>query len=223
MGLMRTRCKTGSSGVYNLAGFDIMMKMNKVVAIGGVVVLVLAGAAYVGAQYLVGKLDGRGTPAPQTPMPQAPQSTHDYTDEYIGIAFNYPTDRYDIFEIADAGREWGGQVLVFLPKGYQAPVGGEGPPTITITTYPVQDKTLQQWLESDPRSNWQLLVDDRASRPTTVDGKQAVWYHHTGLYENDAVAVLHSNNAIVFSVGYLAPTDQVRQDFNAVMETMQLI
>lgn len=183
--------------------------------VAGAIVLLIAlavGIAFGVSRYLVGKLDGRGAPAPQEPTAMQQYASED------GYSLQYP----DTYELSSQGA---GDVdaIVFLPKEYVPPQNGEGPPAISVAAYPLgEGMTLSQWLESDPRSNWQLTVDDRATRNIVVDGELAVWYHYSGLYETDAVAVSHNNRAIVFTVGYLNPDDKIRHEFNELIESVQL-
>ncbi len=115
-------------------------------------------------------------------------------------------------------------VLVLLPKGYVAPEAGEGPPTISVASYNnAEGLPLEQFVLSEPRTNWDLIVDERATRPTTAGGEPAIWYHYSGLYEVDSVAVAHGDRVYVFSGDWLDPKDQIRADFNNLIKTVQFI
>ncbi|MCC7500292.1 hypothetical protein IT396_00590 [Candidatus Nomurabacteria bacterium] len=181
-----------------------------------VIVLVIAlavGIAFGASRYLVSKLDGTGNPPPE----QVGEGAYRYASE-DGYSFLYPAT-YELSSQSMGDMD----AIVFLPKGYVPPEAGEGPPTISVAAFPISEgTTLRQWLASEPRSNWQLIVDDRATRATTVDGEEAIWYHYSGLYENDAVAVIHNNRVIIFTVGYLDPSDQIRTDFNILIENVEL-
>lgn len=189
--------------------------MPKGVIIGLIVFLILAGAAYVAANYALHQLEVQGGVIVPREEPQA--QTQQYASE-DGYSFQYP----NTYELSSQPNVAEGDVLVLLPKGYEAPAGGEGPATIAVISYPDQGKTLDAWLKTDPRSNWELIVDARATRPITVGGKQGMWYHHTGLYENDVVAVSHKGRIILFTVGYMTPEDTVRHDFDHLVESVQL-
>lgn len=185
----------------------------KVVVVIVLVITLAVGVAFGVSRYLVSKLDGTGNPPPE----QVGEGAYRYASE-DGYSFLYPMT----YELSSQSM---GDVdaIVFLPKGYVPPENGEGPPTISVAAYPVpQEVALRQWLASDSRSNWQLVLDDRATRSITIDGKEAIWYHYSGLYENDAVAVLHNNRVIIFTVGYLDPQDQIRTDFNILVENIEL-
>jgi len=166
------------------------------------------------SQYLVSRLDGTGgVPAPQESMQQ-------YSSE-DGVSFMYP-DAYELSSRTEGNAERQWDVLVLLPKGYVPPVAGEGPPTISMSVFPnTEGLSLEQWVQGDARSNWKLIVDERASRPMTVAGEPALWYHYSGLYEVDSVAVMHDGKIYLFSGDWLDPQDQIRADFNNLIETVQ--
>lgn len=163
---------------------------------------------------MAGRLDGTGgVSTPQTRMQQ-------YASE-DGVTFQYP-DTYELSSrtVGNAEREW--DVLVLLPKGYVAPQGGEGPPAISMSVFQnPEGMSLEAWVQGDARSNWKMIVDERATRPTTVGGEPAIWYHYSGLYEVDSVAVAHGGRIYIFSGDWLEPNDTTRTDFNALIKTVQ--
>ncbi len=186
----------------------------KVVVVIVLVIALAVGTAFGVSRYLVSKLDGTGNPPPE----QVGEGAYRYASE-DGYSFLYPMN----YELSSQSMGNNVDAIVFLPEGYVPPEAGEGPPTISVAAYPVSEGVeIREWLASDSRSNWQLVIDDRATRATMVDGKEAVWYHYSGLYENDAVAVRHNNRIIIFTVGYLDPSDQIRADFNAIVENVEL-
>jgi predicted Zn-dependent protease len=188
------------------------MKKTLTVIVGAL--LVLGGAWYLFSVYLVSKLDGSGGV-------QAPQSgLTAFESAEFGLAFQYP-NTYDtvIQEEGNAERSW--QTLVLLPVGYVPPEGGEGPATITIQKFPnPEGLSLEQWVRGDARSNWKLIVDERASRDTTVAGEPALWYHYSALYENDSVAVAYGDTIYIFTVAWLSPEETIRKELNALLSTV---
>lgn len=179
----------------------------------GVAVVATAGYFFF-SQYLVSRLDGTGgVSAPQPTMQQ-------YSSE-DGYSFMYPSS-YELSSRTEGNAERQWDVLVLLPRGYVPPVGGEGPPVISLSVFPNQEElSLDAWVQGDARSNWKMIVDERASKPTTVDGMPAVWYHYSGLYEVDSVAVAHGQKIYLFSGDWLDPSDQIRADFNNLIKTVQ--
>lgn len=189
--------------------------MNKKAFAYALVVAVVATGIYVlFSRYVVSRLDGTGgVSAPQGQLQQ-------YSSE-DGYSFMYPST-YELSSRTEgtAERQW--DVLLLLPAGYVPPQGGEGPPTISVGVFPnPEGLPLEAWVRGDARSNWKMIVDERASRPATVGGEPAVWYHYSGLYEVDSVAVAHGGKILLFSGDWLNPSDQIRADFNALLNTVQ--
>lgn len=138
-----------------------------------------------------------------------------------GVSFMYP-DTYELSMHVEGNGERSWNFLVLLPKGYVPPEAGEGPPSISMGVFPnPEGLSVEQWVKGDGRSNWKLIVDDRASRPMIVGGKAALWYHYSGLYETDSVAVAYGEKIFLFSVGWLDPQDQIRLDFNNLVSGVQ--
>lgn len=175
------------------------------------IVAVLATSVYfLLSQYGVGRQEG---PAGQTSLLQ-------YSSE-DGVSFNYP-DTYELSSRTEGNAERQWDVLLLLPRGYVPPEAGEGPPVISMSIFPnPEELSLTQWVQGDARSNWKMIVDERASRPTTVGGEPALWYHYSGLYEVDSVAAAHGGKIYLISGDWLDPADQIRQDFNNLIKTVQ--
>lgn len=188
--------------------------MKKIVVTILAVALALGVGWYFFSGYLVSKLDGTGgVSAPQEQMEQ-------YSSE-DGVQFQYP-NRYELSSRTEGNAERQWDTLVLLPKGYVPPVGGEGPPTISMSVFQNPEGfSASEWVKGDARSNWKLTVDDRASKSMVVGGQPALWYHYSGLYETDSVAVAHKGKIFLFSVGWLEPQDQIRTDFNQLVSGVQ--
>jgi hypothetical protein len=187
--------------------------MTKAISIAVVVLVVLVGGAWAGSRYLVSKLDGTG--GVQTPLSNMLQ----YSSEE-GISFLYP-DTYEITSRTEgtAERQW--DVLVFLPKGYVPPQGGEGPPTIALSIFDnPEDLELEQWIKSDARSNWKLAAENAMLAGTNMGGVPALAYQHSGLYETTAVAAALDGKIYLFSVGWLTPEDKQLEDFSHILSTV---
>lgn len=183
----------------------------KIVLVVVALIVVAFGVAFGASRYLVSKLDGTGGVS-------APLTVFD--NEHLGLAFEHP-DRYvpTVSHTGNTESEW--HVVTLLPAGYVPPEAGEGPPAISVQDIPNPEGLgVRQWVVGDARSNWQLTIDDRASRNITVDGLPAIWYHYSGLYETDSVAVAANGKIYLFSVGWLEPQDQVRTDFNNLLNTV---
>ena len=151
-----------------------------------------------------------------------PEALVGYSSPRMGIAFEYP-NTYSLVE-RDEGtgeREWRTIVLVDKVAAANVPEGGEGPPAITISDFPnVEGLALETWIKGDARSNWKLADGDGALGSTTVDGKPALTYRHTGLYEATVVALAYNDKIYFFSVQWLTPEDKIRKDFEKLLETV---
>lgn len=171
------------------------------------------GIAFATSRYLVSRLDGTGRV--QTPQNNLLQ----YASE-DGLSFMYPST-YELSSRTEGNGERQWDVLVLLPAGYQAPQGGEGPPAIVVGVYPNPEALgLEQWVRGDNRSNFKLSSDEGLT-PTSVGGKPALAYRHSGLYETDAVAVAAGDTVFVFSAGWLDTSDAIRSDFQNLLKTVQ--
>ncbi|MBP7770646.1 MAG: hypothetical protein KA066_01895 [Candidatus Pacebacteria bacterium] len=189
--------------------------MNKNALIWALVVAVFATGAYFLLSNSTASLPGdtAATTTPQTALEQ-------YSSE-DGYSFMYP-NTYELSSRTEGNAERQWDVLVLLPKGYVPPQNGEGPPAISLSVFSnTEGLSLDAWVQGDARSNWKLIVDERASRPMTVGGEPALWYHYSGLYEVDSVAVAHGGKIFLFSGDWLDPSDQIRADFNNLIKTVQ--
>jgi hypothetical protein len=106
-----------------------------------------------------------------------------------------------------------------MPRGYVPPQNGEGPPSITVSTYNNAERLpLDQFLRSEPKANFAL--SDRELRQATVGGKPALAYTYGGLYENDAVAVAIGDKVYVFAAGWMQANDPTRADLRDILKTV---
>lgn len=186
--------------------------MNKVFVIGAIILVLIVvafGVAFGVSRYLVSKLDGQGTVNNSNNLVQ-------YSSE-DGVSFMYP----DTYELASQpGAPGDGDTLVLLPKGTQIPEGGEGPPAITMTVIRNATSSLEQWIRTDPRSNFHLSSDKLLAQ-TTVGGVNAYQYTHSGLYESDAFAVANKGKIYIFAAGWLSANDQIRTDLQRLVSSVQ--
>lgn len=184
----------------------------------GIVVLCVAafGIAFLTSRYLVSKLDGTGGV-------QAPAEYSRYESSEFDLAFSYPSSyEIQLHKEGSAEREW--HTLVFLPKGYIPPQGGEGPATIVVQHIPnPEGASLEDWVKGDSRSNWKLAAEGATLEPVTVGGQVGVRYQHSGLYETDAVAVAYGGAVYLFSVSWLTPQDQNRAQFDQLLSAVEFL
>jgi hypothetical protein len=97
----------------------------------------------------------------------------------------------------------------------------EGPPAISVIVVPnPENLSLEEWVRTKSISNFYLSPDKKLAA-TTVAGEPAVRYSHTGLYESDAVAVVHAGSTYLFSAGWAQANDPIRAYFLNLVSSVQ--
>lgn len=129
-----------------------------------------------------------------------------YENAEHGIAFQYP-EGYVLTE-----RSVDGRVSVALVREEDAtpPEGGEGPTAITID---MSRGTLDDAIAVSG-------IPDGEKRSTKVEGRDAVVWRWSGLYEGETTAFTAGASAVLASVTFFAPTDAIVADYRAVMDSL---
>lgn len=140
-----------------------------------------------------------------------------------GISFSYPSD-YELTQERerDVERPW--HVIVLTHESsIPAPENGEAPPVIAVVILDnVGSQSLEEWVLTSEFSNFQLSQSGEFAS-TTVDGMDAIGYRYSGLYETEAVATVRDDKIYLFSVGWIDENDQIRQDFQALVDSVEFI
>lgn len=187
-------------------------------------ILIAAGAVY----FSVAGSPGTPVPAPDstpttTPHGGGEAQMRTYSSAEYGISFEYP-DSYTLTEVDSPGSAQREHHAIVLQRteDLPAPAGGEGPPSITIDIYQndLDDQTTESWIRGSSASNFKLGPMTLAS--TTIDGKAALSYRWSGLYEGTTVAIARPDWIYAFNVMYLQMGDDIVQDFVALRESAQL-
>ena len=146
-----------------------------------------------------------------------PTALEQYSSE-DGVTFKYPnTYRLSSKNHEMAGAKWDSVELI--PKNVVVPAFSDGPQSISLEVFDDSaGLSLEKYIKNDVRSNFTL--SNGTLSPTTIGGQPAVTYQYSGLYEYDAVAVLHNNKVFVFSVGWSQTTDQIRRDYSGILSTI---
>lgn len=145
-----------------------------------------------------------------------------FTSDKYGISFSYPAT-YELSEInTGSGQREQHSIVLQRSVDLPAPEGGEGPPSITIDIYQndLDSQTTEDWIRNTSQSNFKL--GDMTLRPTTIDGKAALSYRWSGLYEGTTIAIAQPDWVYAFNVMYLEMGDDIVQDFVAVRESVRL-
>lgn len=143
-----------------------------------------------------------------------------FTSTMGDIAFQYP----ETYEVEEAVEDFGSEparLIVLAATGADIPDFGEGPPTITIQIVPIAPNVrLDSWVRTNDASNFVFSLDG-ILRPTTIGGHDARGYRYSGLYENDAVAVMGNGAVYLFSAGWIAENDPIRADFQTLLASVR--
>ncbi len=199
------------------------MNSHATIIAASVLALILIGA---GVVYVFTENDG-GT---ALPMPNISVEKQDYNNPVYGIAFSYPTN-YFITEYERETSQRAHHSIVLLEDTPFARdlvagkvLGTEAPPGITVDIFDnVLDRTsLHTWVEGSAHSNFKLSVDGKLAS-TSVHGKEALSYTWDGLYRGDSIVVAHKNSIVMFSVTYHSPQDRLRDDFENILSSMELL
>lgn len=152
----------------------------------------------------------------------------EYSSQAYNIKFRYPAKYFlEAKEVGDGHRAHYRLVLMEdteehrLLRDGKLP-GREGPPTISIDFFQnnLDKLEAEQWIRGSNDSNFKLSNGSLAR--ASAGGKEGFAYHWSGLYEGDSIVVSRPDNIIMFSVTYLTPEDEIRQDATAILQSLSL-
>ncbi len=157
----------------------------------------------------------------KTPVNNPSEELLTYTSDTYGISFKYSSD-YEITEKDAETTERLHHSIILLPKGYIAPVGGEGPATISTEIYQnnLDKQTVENWVKNTNDSNFKL--SNQILIPTEVGGQKAVTYEWDGLYRSRSTVFEHNENIISVSGSYLDPKDKIVSDYENLLKSIEL-
>lgn len=153
---------------------------------------------------------------------QAPTATplSTFASAQGDVVFQYP-QTYEIEEVTEHFGDEPVRLIVLTEAGAEIPEFGEGPPTITIQIVPLPPNVrLDSWVRTNDASNFIFSIDG-IIRPTTVGGREARAYRYSGLYENDAIAVMGYGAVYLFSASWIAEDDAIRADLQAMLASVR--
>lgn len=138
-----------------------------------------------------------------------------------GISFTYPGD-YILSEYREYRDERDWRVILLTDQNnLPLPENSEGLPSMGIIIFDnLENYTLEEWIRGSSFSNFKLSDEQLAT--TTVDGKPALTYRYSGLYENDAVVTIAGDRIYFFTVAWLTEQDTIRQDFQNLLQSVEL-
>ena len=147
-----------------------------------------------------------------------------FESDHIGLRLSYP-DHYSLTTRHDGYKDTEIHVLVLIDKELASSTfdASEGPPTISILEIPLENNVgLETWIKDNSISNFYLSADKKLDA-VTLGGESALQYTYSGLYENDAVAVIHNDKVFLFFASWLTQNDQLRKDFQSILNTVTFI
>jgi len=156
-----------------------------------------------------------------------------YSNQELGLEFDYEAgpNGYVLQEMDPAENTNGLlKTLVLIQTEDQktleengAPVGGEGPATITINVFSnLKERHPSVWaMENISYSNYNLKVSDETEE--VVGGANAVRYMADGLYSSENFVIAHGGLIYVFTGMYIDENSDLRKDFSPLVESVKFI
>jgi hypothetical protein len=157
-------------------------------------------------------------------QPITTTTAQSYESAAYGVQFSYP-QTYTVTERDEGSGDTARHTIVLMDKVAAAniPENGEGPTAITIDIFKnaLNDRPLDAWIKNTASSNYNLSPDGALSS-STVAGTSSFSYTWDGLYRGESVVLAHNSDAVMLSVTYLDPTDDIRDDFSTILQSLQL-
>ncbi len=149
------------------------------------------------------------------------QTLKTYNIKELGLSFNYP-DTYNLIEEDAGSNQRKNTRLTLMDKGFTPPIGGEGPKTINIDIYQnnIDKQTPENWIKNNSNSNYKL--GDGVIKQTTIDGKPALEYSWSGLYNGVTIVFEHNENIVAVSGTYLEVGDRIVKDYKNLLASIKL-
>lgn len=196
--------------------------MSKTWILGGVAVLAIA----VGTYLLVAPEE---TKAPGSVS--GDEQVLSYSSSELGFEFDYSTGEegfvLDERPLADPHPNARANIVLWHADDYDQvlnpPVGGEGPPSITIRVFKNPERQFpRQWAEANAHySNINLAMGDIGE--AVVGGANAIRYAADGLYPANIAVVAHGENVYVFLGSYREQGSTLEQAFQPLLNSVRFI
>lgn len=155
-------------------------------------------------------------------------SFREYSSTTLGLAFKYPSHYF--LEEKNTGTPQRGRTTIILTEDTEEnrlvregkSPGREGPVAITIDIHQnnLDNLSAEAWIRGSNDSNFKLSNGLLTS--VMLGGYPAIQYVWSGLYEADNVVSAANGNLYSLSVTYIAPNDQIRNDFRELLKTVSL-
>lgn len=157
-------------------------------------------------------------------VPDEAPTVQIYDSAAYGLRFSYP-ESYVLTEHDAGSGERTHHTIVLMDSTAAAnlPIGGEGPPAISIDIFgnDIDALPVEAWIKNTSASNYKLSTDQTLT-PATVGGSAGLSYTWDGLYRGESTVIAHGDNILMLSGTYMDSTDAIRTDFSELLRTVQL-
>ncbi len=197
------------------------MQKNSIIV--AVVLVVLVGGFYIFNSDRLNEKEVDEAPIVDVIVPTAP-----YVSETYGFQFNYPVgaDGYLLAEPIVASPAEGAAKTILLVHADDVelytnpPIGGEGPPAISIYVFNnINKQRPQAWAEAQlAYSNLGLALSE--IEETTVDGALAIRYRADGLYPSNTTVITNGSWVYVVSGSYRDETAPTYRDYDTLLSSI---
>lgn len=150
--------------------------------------------------------------------------TATYRSDTYDIAFTYPA-HYELSErMVTSALRYHYNVALVERSSEAPPVDSEGPTAITVDIYQndLDQQSVEDWIRGSSDSNYKLSPDGVLT-PTEVAGTPALQYRWDGLYLGESTVFSWNENIIMVSVTYFSAEDQIRTDYETVLDSIELL
>ncbi len=160
---------------------------------------------------------------PEIVIEEPEPTTRSYSNEAYGLSFTYPLN-YELSERRASGSgERQHEVITLMRKeDLPPPVGGEGPPAITIEVFQnnLDHLSTEEWIRNNSLSNFKM--GDGTLSSTTISTFPALSYRWSGLYEGTSIVTAQPRWVYMLSVTYLEMGAPIVQDFVQIRDSVML-
>jgi len=148
------------------------------------------------------------------------------TFAYKTMAAGYSLSTLEATGVADSGfvRLYTLATAETLMLIQQPGEASELPPTIGIAIYRnVNNETASVWVNAHAELSNLQLASSEINRDSVLAGANAVAYTIDGVYPTQVVVVAHGEYIYVFLGAYLDQDDQIRDEFNALLQSVVFV
>ena len=158
---------------------------------------------------------------PESGAPDPTEKWETYQNTAYSISFKYP-DNYVVRdrEVGNGERSHFTITLMDRKAVENIPEAGEGPTAITFDIFQnnLDKLSAENWIRNTSESNFKL--SDGALHLTYIGGAEGLYYAWDGLYQGLSIVVPHGGDILMVSVTYDSPDDQIFEDFNYLVDSV---